>query len=248
MESGQTAAACKNGTPFQAKAEEHLRRLFALLRAAGPGGKPPLQILEFRKIGSRDYVAICAVCHLQSAERPLGPKGEANFREAGYPVYRSTPYEMLTRRGFYKDGRFRVVSLLVESFFRSACYRKGQTHCGHCHDLHPSNASANDRGLKAEFIRNPDGMCLQCHADFGGKLTAHTHHARASEGSRCVSCHMPRIMNTVLFKATSHQIGEIPEAAMTARFGQDESPKACQICHSEKDARWTAALLKQWNP
>jgi hypothetical protein len=49
---------------------------------------------------------------------------------------------------------------------------------------------------------------------------------------------MPRIMNSVLFQARTHQIDDIPSAEMTERFGAEESPNACLLCHSKKDARW----------
>ena len=221
------------------------------MRAAKPGRTPPLQLLEFGKVSARDYVAFCSVCHMQSAERDYGPNGECNFRKTGdtfFPRYRSTPYTEFMKRAFYKDGRFRVVSFISEAFVRTACYRKGEAHCGHCHELHPDNARTNDKGLKAEFLSNPDGMCLQCHPSFAAGIQSHTHHAAASEGSRCVSCHMPKNMNTVLFKAMSHQIDEIPDAAMTARFGQQDSPNACLTCHKEKDTDWLGRTMLEWYP
>ena len=48
-----------------------------------------------------------------------------------------------------------------------------------------------------------------------------------TEASRCVSCHMPRIMEAVLFQARSHEIDDIPDAEMTERFGNIDSPNAC---------------------
>jgi hypothetical protein len=49
---------------------------------------------------------------------------------------------------------------------------------------------------------------------------------------------MPRIVEALLFKARSHQIDEVPDAAMTARFGNDDSPNACLSCHRDRDAAW----------
>ncbi|HXJ44779.1 MAG TPA: hypothetical protein VNH18_36165, partial [Bryobacteraceae bacterium] len=73
-----------------------------------------------------------------------------------------------------------------------------------------------------------------------------THHAASTEASRCVSCHMPRIMNSVLFKARTHQIDDIPSAEMTRHFGAQESPNACLLCHAEKDAQWVELKLQAW--
>ena len=33
------------------------------------------------------------------------------------------------------------------------------------------------------------------------------------------------------------------DAAMTARFGNDESPNACLSCHRDKDAQWLQARM-----
>ena len=46
----------------------------------------------------------------------------------------------------------------------------------------------------------------------------------------------------------SHQIDEIPDSAMTIRFGQQDSPNACLICHKEKDADWLGGTMAKWYP
>jgi formate-dependent nitrite reductase cytochrome c552 subunit len=86
---------------------------------------------------------------------------------------------------------------------------------------------------------------LGCHKEYRGRIGEHSHHAAATEASQCISCHMPRIMNALLFQARSHQI-EIPRADLTQRFGQSESPNACLLCHSEKDANWAEQQLHRW--
>jgi predicted CXXCH cytochrome family protein len=136
-----------------------------------------------------------------------------------------------------------VISFAVESFLRSECVQKGGANCGHCHDFHPSNIK-NERDLK--FLDNPDQMCLQCHPSYAANLEAHTHHRASSEGSRCTACHMPKIMTTVLFKTMTHQIDDIPNAEMTERFGQKDSPNACLICHTDKDLAWLNRELSKW--
>jgi len=221
----------------------------AAMRSGNLARGPMVQ--QFGKLSAKDFVAFCSLCHMQSAERDYGPNGECNFRQTGgsfFPRYRSTPYTEFMRSAFYKDGRFRVVNFIVEAFVRSACYRKGEANCGSCHDPHPANARINQKSLKAEFLTNPDGMCLQCHGDFAAKLQSHTHHSPTSAGSRCVSCHMPKNMESVLFKAMSHQIDEIPDAAMTARFGRTDSPNACLGCHEEKSTDWLSHTMDEWYP
>lgn len=195
------------------------------------GGAPRFR---FRDIGNRAYVEVCAQCHAQSALRD--PQGFP-------PRYERRPYIEFSPRAFYRDGRFRETTFIVESFERSACFRKGQAHCGSCHDPHPPGAAVNPTSLK--FPGNPDRMCLQCHpASYAAGR--HTKHPAQSEAARCVSCHMPKIMNSLLFRARSHQIDDRPDASMTERFGMRESPNACQICHPERATQWTREQLRSW--
>ena len=205
---------------------------------------PPL---DFKNLDHREYVRICAQCHMQSAMRELAPSGEYNYATTGdsfAPRYRSRPLVEFSRRAFYKDGRFRETTFIVEAFLRSACYRRGQASCGNCHDPHPPDAANNPVSLK--YRDRPDQMCTQCHPKIAAMVEKHTHHRASSEGSRCVSCHMPRIMNSVLFQARTHQIDDIPKPDMTTRFGQQESPNSCMICHREKDAQWVEQQLQTW--
>ncbi len=219
----------------------------ASMRTARPGYTPPLKLqVEFKKISSRDYIAICAQCHMQTAEFAHDAEGDFNYRhyaDTFYENYQSLPYNELALRAFYRDGRFRVVSFIVESFMRSQCVQKGGAHCGNCHDFHPSDIH-NERDLK--FLDHPDQMCLQCHPSYAANPEAHTHHPAASPGSRCTACHMPKIMTTVLFKTMTHRLDDIPSAEMTERFGQKYSPNACLICHTDKDIAWLKTELAKW--
>jgi formate-dependent nitrite reductase cytochrome c552 subunit len=88
-------------------------------------------------------------------------------------------------------------------------------------------------------------MCLVCHSDYRHQIAEHSHHAAGSEASQCLTCHMPRIMNALLFKARSHQI-EIPTADLTERFGQQDSPNVCLTCHQQKDALRAEQQLTGW--
>lgn len=199
--------------------------------AAHVGGGPAKW--SFRKMDHREAVEVCAQCHAQSAIRE--PQGFP-------PRYQRRPYSEFSRKAFYRDGRFRETTFIVEAFERSGCFRKGEAHCGSCHDPHPANATKNPVSLK--FAADSDQMCLQCHS---GTYSAvgHTRHAEG-EASRCVNCHMPKIMNSLLFAARSHQIDDRPRADTTARFGRQESPNACLGCHPSQDERWLERSLRAW--
>jgi tetratricopeptide (TPR) repeat protein len=209
--------------------------------------EPPV---NFHDLGNRDFIRICSQCHMQSAIRSPGPHGELNYSRFGefFPNNPSIPFGEFSRIGFYKDGRFRQTTFIVEALRRSQCFKQGQVSCGTCHDPHGHDADSNSTSLK--FRDQPDLMCTNCHTQFQdtASLVSHTHHPVGSEGSRCVSCHMPRIMDAVLFRARTHQIDDIPNADMTQRFGPVESPNACLLCHSGKDAAWVKQELKGWRP
>ena len=213
--------------------------------------KPPLSPpVNFHELGAGDSVRICAQCHMQSAIREPAAGGELNYALSGSfaPENRSIPFGEFTRKGFYKDGRFRQTTFIVEAMERSKCFRSGHLSCSTCHDPHGHDAPGNPTSLK--FRDQPDLMCTGCHSRFTNMsaVVAHTHHPARSEGSRCVSCHMPRIMEAVLFRARTHQIDDIPGARMTERFGQAESPNACLLCHSDRTVAWLRHELQAWKP
>lgn len=206
---------------------------------------PPV---EFKKIGNRDFVAVCAQCHMQSAIRTSGPNGELNYSITGTFFLRDPmiPFGEFSRKGFYKDGRFRQTTFIVEALERSKCFQKGAVSCGTCHNPHTHDENSNRTALK--FHDDPDQMCTGCHTAFQDKTkaAAHSHHASGSEASQCVSCHMPRIMDALLFRARTHQIDDIPNPDMTERFGQKESPSACLLCHTNKTASWVKQQMASW--
>ena len=205
--------------------------------------EPPV---DFRKVSNRQGVRVCAQCHRQTALREIGEQNEMNFsttKASFVPSTWSRAYDAFSLRAFYKDGRFRETTFIVEAFTRSACYRKGTAQCASCHAPHLPDFAHNLTSLK--FKDQPNEMCLGCHDKFRDKLEAHTHHSAKSEASQCVSCHMPRIVNALLFQARSHQI-EVPRADMTLRFGQAESPNACLLCHLDKDGQWAEQELQKW--
>ncbi|MFN0107071.1 MAG: cytochrome c3 family protein [Bryobacteraceae bacterium] len=189
--------------------------------------------IQFKKLSPVESVRVCAQCHAQSAQRESS---------AFPPAYRRRPYAEFAPRAFYRDGRFKETTFLVEAFERSSCYRRGGATCVSCHAPHTDGAG--EKGLR--FPADPDRMCSQCHAADQFAVAKHTKHQAGSEGARCAACHMPKIMNSLLFQAGSHQIDEKPSAAMTARFGQKDSPNACLLCHREKGVPWVSEQLRSW--
>ncbi len=141
---------------------------------------PPV---DFRTLDHREGVRICAQCHRQSAVREMGKNSEMNYRTDGasfVPKTWSRPYDAFSRRAFYKDGRFRETTFIVEAFTRSACYRKGTAQCASCHAPHVPDFQVNQTSLK--FKDEPNEMCLGCHKEYRERISEHSHHAAATAG------------------------------------------------------------------
>jgi hypothetical protein len=224
---------------------EHVLEMSAEQYQPKDAWSPPV---NFHKINGRKALAICAQCHAQSAMRDPGSHGELNYvsSEEFFGNRLRQPYGEFSRKGFYKDGRFRQTTFMVEALERSLCFKKGAVSCVNCHDPHGHDSASNPTSLK--FRDQPDLMCTSCHVQLkdSGAVAHHSHHPADSDASRCVSCHMPRIMDALLFRARYHQIDDIPNAEMTKRFGQEESPNACLLCHKEKNADWVQEELSSW--
>jgi predicted CXXCH cytochrome family protein len=220
----------------------HVKQLSKGTVAHSNPTEPPF---DFRAANNRDAVRVCAQCHRQSAVREIGENGEMNYStKANFvPTTWMRPFDAFSRKAFYKDGRFRETTFIVESFTRSACYLRGTAQCGTCHSPHLGDFESNQTALK--YKSNPNEMCLSCHSEYRTRIAEHSRHAAGSEASQCVTCHMPRIMNALMFQARSHQI-EIPSADLTERFGQQESPNVCLTCHTERAASWAKEQLTAW--
>lgn len=202
--------------------------------------------VDFRKISPEQSVAICGQCHMQSLDHEPEAGGAVNYSQNA-PFYRAYSIHLLsdyTHKAFYSDGRFRATTFIGEALQRSRCFREGGATCVSCHNPHSNDPAGNRKSLR--FAADSDEMCLQCHESLRDHPERHTHHAPGSQASRCVSCHMPRNMDALLFRARSHQIDEIPDAEMTARFGQADSPNACLDCHRDRDAAWLTARMTEW--
>lgn len=220
----------------------------AWLSGEAPSTDPAAPPLRFADLDHRSYVKVCAECHMQSGVVQAGPRGEINYSGKHKDFLsrrRQRPYEEYSRSAFYKDGRFRETTFIVEAFSRSQCFRVGQVHCGHCHDPHPMDSADNPTSLK--FRDNPNQMCVQCHESYADEIESHTRHPADSEASLCTACHMPKIMNSMMFLAGTHRIDDIPDAEMTRHFGQAESPNACLQCHESQSTDWLAESLSDWH-
>jgi hypothetical protein len=147
---------------------------------------------------------------------------------------------------FWSDGEVRVSGREFNGMVDSACYARGELSCLSCHRMH--QAGSDSRPVKAwadtqlSEAMDGDRACLQCHERLESGLTAHTHHAPASEGSRCYNCHMPFTSYGLLKSMRSHRIS-VPDVGASVDTGR---PNACNLCHLDKSLGWTAHWLREF--
>ncbi len=154
------------------------------------------------------------------------------------------------RDRFWSDGEIRVSGREYNALVDSACFERGRGEnrlsCLSCHSMHP----AADDGRPLEEWANDqlrpgmdgDAACTGCHPTLGAALTQHTHHLPASEGSRCLNCHMPYTTYGLLKAIRSHRIHS-PTAAESVETGRQN---ACNLCHQDRTLAWTADRMEKW--
>ncbi len=73
-------------------------------------------------------------------------------------------------------------------------------------------------------------------------LSAHTHHAPESQGSRCIACHMSEVNWRLITRRRDHTF-QPPVPELTSRYGV---PDACTTCHEDKPPEWAAKIMDAW--
>lgn len=186
---------------------------------------------ELRIIVNGDFTpeqtdGICGPCHAKAYNLvPSFIPGDRFFDH-----YNMTTLE---DRDFYPDGRDLGENFTFTLWRISPCVTKGNLDCTHCH-----TSSGRDR-----HAENPDQACMPCHEQHVTNPAAHSHHEADSEGSRCVTCHMPR---TVFARMQRHDHTMLPPTpGATIAF---KSPNACNICHEDHDAAWSDEWVRKWYP
>jgi len=210
-------------------------------------------VVDPLRLGQAESAALCGQCHAQripdSIEKiwtflDTGPTFRPGGVLAGHvkPLARETPVPPpgdpdTFKLRFWSDGTARLTAYEYVGLTQSPCFRGGKFSCTSCHTMH-----AGDAAGQLAPDRLGDRACTQCHAELARDVRAHTHHAPESSGSRCVECHMPRIVYGVLEIHRSHRV-EVPDVARDVEGGR---PDACTACHADRDAAWAADRMRDF--
>ena len=251
---GISCEACHG--PGEAHVRANRSPLRRYLRHFGDPAPDPT-IVNPKRLSPKASTQVCGQCHgmkfvhgfegyLETgfSFRPGGEMEPATplLRHPRFGDPQGIPTEILGNQEFlgnifWPDGMIRVTGREYSGLRESACHLKGGMTCLSCHSMH--DAPPDDQ-LRRD--RAGDQACLQCHQSLGANLTAHTHHAADSSGSRCYNCHMPHATYGLLKAVRNHYI-DSPSARSTLETGR---PNACNLCHLDRTLEWTAGRLAEW--
>jgi tetratricopeptide (TPR) repeat protein len=195
--------------------------------AAGTPAGADIGIASLAYLDKDASLEVCFQCHalkdvLKGGYLPGEPFQE--YYALKYPVLGDEPYAA--------DGRVRTFAYQA-NHLASACYLQGPMDCVSCHEPHAQGYWDVERRPLAG--PDDDGQCTSCHPSKLVDVEAHTFHPPESEGSRCVSCHMPYLQHPevgdgIRFARSDHTIA-IPRPSFDAGIGIDG---ACAQCHGER--------------
>ncbi len=208
-------------------ASEHIRVCREAPKDSSPSDLKLKRITQERGYTAHQVSATCSGCHAKMS--PV-----AKSFELGSDFYNHYDLTTVEHPDFYPDGRDLGENYTYTSWQMSPCVKAGKLDCLHCH-----TSSGRYRFANPERAND---ACLPCHKSRVENVGAHTRHKPDSEGSRCVSCHMP-LTRFAAMERSDHSMRP-PTPATTVAF---ESPNACTICHTDKDAPWADAFVREWH-
>ncbi|HCM77294.1 MAG TPA: hypothetical protein DIS90_12990 [Cytophagales bacterium] len=196
-------------------------------------------LLTLDKEGSLET---CFRCHsLKNSLQPgfLPGKDLEEFYSVKFPMLgteKENPY--------HPDGRIKEFAYQL-NHLSSDCYINGSMTCVSCHDPHEQSY----RDVNGQVLASPfdDGQCTSCHGSKTIDIKSHTFHKIGSEGSKCVSCHMPYLQQQAIgehlrFARSDHTI-PIPRPAFDNSIGIET---ACVQCHKDKSIAFLQSKVEEW--
>jgi predicted CXXCH cytochrome family protein len=204
--------------------------------AEKPSGTPHDIVLQTR-LDARRNTMVCAQCHSLRDTYVKGFTAGSSYFDSFLPILEfSQPVQRDI--SYWPDGRTRRFSNDAIGFWQSECFLKGGATCLDCH----SEAHETEIERNPQLRPDANALCTRCHSAIGEKITTHTHHRAESAGSSCVECHMPRTVVSIKAQIRDHSMS-IPVPENTIRHN---IPNACNVCHQDRDAAWSAAQMNQW--
>jgi tetratricopeptide (TPR) repeat protein len=206
--------------------EEHNR----VMEALPAGGEVPpgmdMKIISVKKFTVQQHNDSCGSCHAKAVVLTNNFKPTERF-------FDHFDLATLEDPDFYPDGRDLGENYTHTSWLMSPCVQSGKLSCVHCH------TSSGRYRFKAEDKAN--NACLPCHKERVENAEAHTNHPPGTPASKCIACHMPKT-EFARMKRSDHSLLP-PTPAVTLAY---KSPNACNVCHTNEDAKWADENVRSW--
>jgi tetratricopeptide (TPR) repeat protein len=168
-------------------------------------------------------IEVCAQCHARRGQI-------ADGYEAGKPLLDYYRPALLSDPLYYADGQQRGEVYGWGSFLQSKMYANGVT-CSDCHNPHTGKLRAAG-----------NTVCATCHLASNYDNPSHHHHTPGGAGAACVGCHMPTSTYMVIDPRHDHSL-RVPRPDLSVTLN---TPNACTICHTDRDASWAAMKVNGW--
>jgi tetratricopeptide (TPR) repeat protein len=206
--------------------EEHNR----VMEALPAGGEVPpgmdMKIISVKKFTVQQHNDSCGSCHAKAVVLTNNFKPTERF-------FDHFDLATLEDHDFYPDGRDLGENYTHTTWLMSPCVQSGKLSCIHCH------TSSGRYRFKADDKAN--NACLPCHKERVENAAAHTNHPPGTPASKCIACHMPKT-EFARMKRSDHSLLP-PTPAVTLAY---KSPNACNVCHTDKDAKWADENVRKW--
>ena len=185
-----------------------------------------LKLIVVSKLSIEQRNATCAPCHAKMSPVTMNfAPGDRYFDHFDLVAFENAD--------FYPDGRDLGENYTYTQWRLSPCAKSGKLDCIHCH-------TSSGRYRFKDAARANDA-CLPCHEERVKNAPAHTHHKAGTPGNQCISCHMP-MTEFARMRRSDHSMRP-PTPATTLAY---QSPNACNLCHTNKDAAWADKLVREW--
>jgi Flp pilus assembly protein TadD/cytochrome c553 len=176
-----------------------------------------------KTLSSAKEIEVCARCHSRRSQISNDYVHGESLLDHYLPA--------LLRDGtYFSDGQIDDEVFVYGSFIQSKMYKAGVT-CSDCHEPH---------NLALKLPGN--GVCSQCHAAAKYDQASHHFHEENSKGASCAECHMPPRTYMVVDPRHDHSM-RVPRPDLSVKLG---TPNACNNCHQDKDAKWSAEQVDTW--
>ena len=202
--------------------------------------KQSIAMASLSGLDAKESLDLCFQCHaVKSPIKPGYLPGE-NLSE-----FYSLRLALLGNENPYSiDGRIKTFGYQQNHMF-SDCFLSGSMTCISCHN--PHSQDYQDINRIALIDRFDDRQCTSCHMATISDISAHTFHDLESEGSSCISCHMPfrqqvAIGTEIKYTRSDHTIS-IPRPIYDSSQGFESS---CKQCHSDISENELQSIVDNW--